>query len=104
MREIRRTLLGQVVSTKMQKTVIVEIRTRKPHPLYRRIINRTQRFKVHDEQSRCGMGDLVRIIECRPVSKDKHWQVSEIVTRGHVADVQPKELDREVLAPGPGAS
>ena len=104
MRENRRTVVGQVVSTKMQKTVVVEIRTRKRHPLYRRIINRTQRFKAHDAESRCTMGDRVRIIESRPISKQKHWQVAEILTRGHVAEVQPKQLDTEVLAPGPGAS
>lgn len=94
MRENRRTLVGEVVSSKMHKTVVVEIRTRKRHPLYRRIINRTRRFKAHDENDRCTLGDLVRIIESRPISKEKHWQVAEVLTKGHVAELQPQEIGR----------
>lgn len=95
MRENRRSLIGWVVSNKMEKTVVVEIRSRKAHPLYRRIINRTRRFQAHDAENRCTMGDMVRILECRPISKNKHWQVAEIMTKGHVAEVQPIELDQE---------
>ncbi len=103
MRENRRTAVGWVVSDKMNKTVVVEIRTRKPHPLYRRILNRTTRFKAHDEHDRCNLGDLVRIIESRPISKEKHWQVAQILTRGHVAQVQPQEIGQtevEEVLPG----
>lgn len=94
MRENRRTIVGEVVSNKMNKTVVVEIRSRKPHPLYHRIVNSTRRFKAHDEENRCHLGDLVRIIESKPISKDKHWQVAEVLTKGHVAELQPQEIGR----------
>lgn len=94
MRENRRTIVGEVVSNKMNKTVVVEIKTRKPHRLYHRIVNRTDRFKAHDEENRCNLGDLVRIIESKPISKDKHWQVVEVLTRGHVAELQPGEIGK----------
>ena len=92
MHENRRTLVGRVVSDKMSKTVVVLVETRKPHRLYRRIITRTTRYKAHDETSTCSLGDLVRIIESRPLSKDKHWQVDTILVKGHVAEVQPAEI------------
>ena len=92
MREHRRTLVGFVASTKMDKTVVVEVHTRKPYPLYRRIINETKKFKAHDQENRCSLGDLVRIIESRPISKEKHWRVVGIITRGHVAAIQPQEI------------
>ena len=94
MRENRRTIVGEVVGSKMNKTVVVEIKTRKPHRLYHRIVNRTDRFKAHDEGNHCNLGDLVRIIESRPISKDKHWQVAEILTKGHVAELQPQEIGK----------
>lgn len=94
MRENRRTIVGEVVSNKMNKTVVVEIKSRKPHPLYRRIVNSTRRFKAHDEENRCNLGDLVRVIESKPISKEKHWQVAEVLTKGHVAELQPAEIGR----------
>jgi small subunit ribosomal protein S17 len=97
MRENKRTMVGQVVTNKMDKTVVVEIKSRQRHPLYRRIINRTTRFKAHDAENKCSLGDQVRIMESRPLSKEKHWQVIEVLTKGHVADVKPVELDRPVL-------
>src|SRR5262245_35016250 len=92
MRENRRVLTGRVVSTKMNKTVVVEIETRKPHRLYHRIIRRTSRYKAHDATARCTLGDMVRIEESRPISKEKHWQVIEVLVKGKVADIQPSAI------------
>ena len=75
----RRTMQGLVVSNKMQKTVVVAVETVRRHPLYGRNMRRTNRFKAHDEENRCQVGDVVIIAESRPISKDKHWVVREIV-------------------------
>ena len=83
---------GRVVSDKMDKTVVVVVETPKRHPLYKKIIRRTARYKVHDEKNECSLGDLVKIVETRPLSKQKRWRVAEIVTRKEVAEVQPKEI------------
>ena len=99
MRERRKTLVGRVASDKMEKTVVVVVETRKPHPLYRRIIKRSKRFKVHDETNHCVVGDLVRIVESRPLSKDKRWQVMDVLSKGHVAEVQPTDIGAEPVIP-----
>ncbi len=88
----RKTFVGQVVSNKMDKTVVVAVESRKPHPLYRRIVKRVTRFKAHDESNACSPGDVVRIEETRPLSKEKCWRVVEIVSRGQLAEVQPEEI------------
>jgi small subunit ribosomal protein S17 len=80
-RGIRKTRVGVVVSDKMDKTIVVEIRTRVKHPLYGKIMNRTEKFKAHDEGNVCGIGDTVRIMETRPLSKDKRWRLVEIVEK-----------------------
>ena len=80
-RGLRKTRVGVVVSDKMDKTIVVEIRTRVKHPLYGKIMNRTEKFKVHDEKNECGIGDTVRIMETRPLSKDKRWRLVEIVEK-----------------------
>ena len=80
-RGLRKTRVGVVVSDKMDKTVVVEIRTRVKHPLYGKIMNRTEKFKAHDENNECGIGDTVRIMETRPLSKDKRWRLVEIVEK-----------------------
>ncbi|MDE6188893.1 MAG: 30S ribosomal protein S17 [Clostridia bacterium] len=80
-RNLRKTRVGVVVSDKMQKTVVVAIKERVKHPLYGKIINRTKTFKAHDEQNECGIGDTVRVVETRPLSKDKRWRVVEIVEK-----------------------
>ena len=77
----RKTRTGVVVSDKMDKTIVVEIRTRVKHPLYGKIMNRTERFKAHDENNACGIGDFVRIMETRPLSKDKRWRLVEIIEK-----------------------
>ena len=80
-RGLRKTRVGVVVSDKMDKTIVVEIRTRVKHPLYGKIMNRTTRFKAHDENNECGIGDTVRVMETRPLSKDKRWRLVEIVEK-----------------------
>ena len=80
-RGLRKTRVGVVVSDKMEKTIVVEIRTRVKHPLYGKIMNRTEKFKAHDENNECGIGDTVRIMETRPLSKDKRWRLVEIVEK-----------------------
>jgi small subunit ribosomal protein S17 len=77
----RRTLTCQIVSDKMDKTVVVATETLVRHPLYGRTIRRTTRFKAHDETNECGMGDTVEIQECRPLSREKRWRVSRIVEK-----------------------
>ena len=85
--------IGQVVSTKMEKTIVVEVSRRVPHPLYKRIIGKRKKFYAHDEESRAKMGDVVRIIECRPLSKLKRWRLAEIVRRAAQVGAQPSDLD-----------
>ena len=80
-RGMRKTRTGVVVSDKMDKTIVVEIRTRVKHPLYGKIMNRTKRFKAHDENHECGIGDTVRVMETRPLSKDKCWRLVEIIEK-----------------------
>ncbi|MEF9894372.1 MAG: 30S ribosomal protein S17 [Clostridia bacterium] len=80
-RGIRKTRTGIVVSDKMDKTIVVEIRTRVKHPLYGKIMNRTEKFKAHDENNECGIGDTVRVMETRPLSKDKRWRLVEVVEK-----------------------
>jgi len=80
-RGYRKTRTGIVVSDKMDKTVVVEVRTKVRHPLYGKMVNKTTKFKAHDENNECGIGDTVRIMETRPLSKDKRWRIVEIIER-----------------------
>lgn len=80
-RNLRKTRVGTVVSDKMDKTVVVAIQDNVRHPLYKKIIKRTVKFKAHDEQNACGFGDKVEIMETRPLSKDKRWRVTAIITK-----------------------
>ena len=92
MEKKRKTKFGQVVSNKMDKTVVVAVETRRRHPLYKKTIRRTVKYKAHDENNECGLGDKVRIIETRPLSRQKRWRIAEIVTKGEVVEVKPKEI------------
>lgn len=92
MEEKRKTRFGRVVSDKMQKTVIVAVPTPRRHPLYKKSIRRAVNYKVHDEKGQCRMGDMVKIVETRPLSKEKRWRVAEVVTKGEVAEVKPAEI------------
>jgi small subunit ribosomal protein S17 len=80
-RGTRKTRVGRVVSDKMQKTVVVAIERRVPHPVYGKMVTRTKKVKAHDEENSAKAGDLVRIVETRPLSKDKRWRLVEIVER-----------------------
>ncbi len=80
-RTTRKVRSGRVISDKMDKTVIVAVESRIRHPLYGRIIRRTKKFKAHDEANTAGMGDLVEIMECRPMSHEKRWRVSRVVEK-----------------------
>lgn len=88
----RKTRLGLVVSDKMNKTVVVAVETPKRHPLYKKTIRRVVKYKAHDEENKCKMGDKVRIVEVRPLSRDKRWRVVEIVSRGEVVELPPEEI------------
>jgi len=78
-RNLRKTRVGVVTSDKMDKTVVVSVETLVEHPLYKKRIKQTTKFKAHDEQNQCKAGDKVRIMETRPLSKDKRWRVVEII-------------------------
>ena len=80
-RNLRKTRVGMVVSDKMDKTVVVAIQDNVKHPLYKKIIKRTVKFKAHDEKNECGIGDKVEIMETRPLSKDKRWRVTQIIAK-----------------------
>jgi small subunit ribosomal protein S17 len=88
----RKTRVGRVISNKMDKTVVVAVETIKRHPLYKKSIKKTVNYKAHDEKKQCGEGDIVKIVETRPLSKEKHWRVAEIITKGEVVEVKPKEI------------
>ena len=77
----RKTRVGKVVSDKMDKTVVVTVEDRVAHPIYKKIIGRTYRLKAHDENNECSVGDRVRVMETRPLSKDKRWRVVEIIEK-----------------------
>jgi small subunit ribosomal protein S17 len=80
-RGLRKTRVGKVISDKMDKTVVVEVKTRVRHPLYGKIMNQSTKLKVHDENNACGIGDTVSVMETRPLSKTKRWRVVEIVEK-----------------------
>jgi small subunit ribosomal protein S17 len=89
----RKRLIGQVVSNKMEKTVVVVVRRTRRHPLYGKVIGVSKRYKAHDENNDCQMGDRVRIVESRPYSKDKHWRVEEILQRAAQVDTTPLQAE-----------
>ena len=80
-RNLRKTRTGMVVSDKMDKTVVVAVIDNVRHPLYKKIVKRTVKFKAHDEQNACGIGDTVMIMETRPISQDQRWRVVEIIEK-----------------------
>jgi small subunit ribosomal protein S17 len=77
----RKTRTGKVISDKMDKTIVVAVEDRVAHPLYKKIIKRTYKLKAHDENNECGVGDTVRVMETRPLSKDKRWRLVEIIEK-----------------------
>jgi small subunit ribosomal protein S17 len=92
MEKKRKNRIGLVVSTKMNKTVVVAVETPKRHPIYKKTIKRVVKYKAHDEKNECKMGDMLRIMETRPISRQKRWRVAEIIRKGEVVEIQPKEI------------
>ncbi len=80
-RNLRKTRVGKVISDKMDKTVVVAIEDNVKHPLYKKIVKRTYKLKAHDENNECNIGDRVRVMETRPLSKDKRWRLVEIIEK-----------------------
>ena len=80
-RNLRKTRVGKVISDKMDKTIVVAIEDHVKHPLYKKIVKRTYKLKAHDENNECGKGDTVKVMETRPLSKDKRWRLVEVVER-----------------------
>jgi small subunit ribosomal protein S17 len=93
----RKSRVGVVTSDKMQKTVIVAVESHKRHPLYNKTIRRTTRYKVHDANDLAKLGDIVRIIESRPISREKRWRLAEVVTRREVAEIAPRDIDASMF-------
>lgn len=83
--------VGRVVTNKMDKTAVVAVETLRQHPLYKKTVRRVVKYKAHDENNECGLGDKVRIVETRPLSKQKRWRVAEIITKAEVVEIQPEE-------------
>jgi small subunit ribosomal protein S17 len=101
---------GTVVSNKMDKTVVVRIGRSKRHRLYGKTMHTTHRYKAHDEKNECRLGDVVRIAETRPLSREKRWRVVEVLVKGDVAEVAPRDIGANILeetrvaAPAPVAA
>jgi len=93
--ERRKTKVGKVIGDRMDKTVVVSVEWRQPHRIYKKNVRKWSTFKVHDQDNTCNVGDTVRIIETRPLSKTKRWKISEIVQKGDVADLQPGDISTE---------
>lgn len=89
--------VGEVVSTKMLKTIVVEVSRRVTHPKYKKIISRRKKFYAHDEEGRARVGDTVRIIECRPLSRLKRWRLAEIIRRAALVGIEDTETSRPDL-------
>lgn len=88
--EKRKVREGLVVSNKMAKTVVVAVETRRVHPLYKKAIRLTKKYKAHDENNACKIGDKVKIVETRPLSKEKRWRVAEIMSTKKIVETKPK--------------
>lgn len=80
-RNLRKERIGEVVSNKMDKTIVIAVKTKMKHPIYGKFVNKTSKFYAHDEKNECGIGDTVRIMETRPLSKTKKWRLVEIIER-----------------------
>ncbi len=92
MEERHKTRIGRVINNRMDKTVVVAVDTPKRFPKYRKTITRAIKYQAHDEKNECQIGDVVKIVETRPLSRHKRWRVAEIITRGEVAEIQPQEI------------
>jgi small subunit ribosomal protein S17 len=93
MRNNKKIRTGVVVSDKMDKTVIVRVKTVRRHPLYKKVVRHSKKFKAHDEGNTCRIGDAVKIIETRPLSRDKRWRVAEIISHRETMEPEQPEID-----------
>ena len=91
--EKKKTRFGRVLSNRMDKTVVVEVETRRRHPRYKKVVRYKTKFKAHDEGNTCGIGDMVRIVETRPLSREKRWRVEEVLTKAEMVEVKPEEIE-----------
>jgi small subunit ribosomal protein S17 len=89
---MKKSKVGQVLSDKMDKTLVVLVDSYRNHPLYKKTIRNVTRYKVHDEKNECKVGDMVRIVETRPLSKEKRWRVAEIITKAAAIEIKPEEI------------
>ena len=80
-RNLRKTRVGKVVSNKMDKTIVVALENHVKHPLYNKIVKRTYKLKAHDEENTCNIGDIVKVMETKPISKDKRWRLVEVMEK-----------------------
>lgn len=97
MASLEKLQTGIVVGNKMDKTVIVRIDRHKRHRLYGKTMRETRRYKAHDEKNECRLGDIVKIAETRPLSREKRWRVVEVVVKGDVAEVAPREIGAHII-------
>ena len=93
MEKKRKSFLGRVLNSKMDKTVVVEVENRRAHPRYHKVLKYKTTFMVHDEGRMCSAGDLVKIAESRPLSRMKRWRVVEVVSKAEVIEVKPEEIE-----------
>ena len=91
--ERKKTRFGRVLSNRMDKTVVVVVETRRQHPRYKKVVRYKTKFKAHDEGNTCSIGDMVRIVETRPLSKEKRWRVAEVLTKAEIVEVKPEEIE-----------
>jgi small subunit ribosomal protein S17 len=91
----RKTRIGQVISDKMEKTVVVVVETKSKHPLYRKTVSYARKYKAHDEGNTCRVGDVVKVIETRPFSKGKHWRVEQVLSRGEITGKELAESKKD---------
>ncbi len=91
--EKKKTRFGRVLSNRMDKTVVVEVEIRRRHPRYKKVVRYKTRFKAHDEGNTCGIGDMVRIVETRPLSREKRWRVDSVLTKAEIVEVKPEEIE-----------
>ncbi len=88
----KKVRVGKVISDKMSKTVVVSVERLIRHPVYKKVVRRAKNYKAHDERNECHIGDVVRIIETRPLSKDKRWKIMDILKTGRTAEITPQEI------------
>jgi small subunit ribosomal protein S17 len=94
---MKKTKVGQVLSNKMDKTVVVVVESHRHHPIYKKNVRKLLKYLAHDEKGECSYGDTVRIVETRPLSRLKRWRVSEIISKGAVIEVKPEEIEPKLV-------